>query len=40
MRDPPFAPVMEGGVAAGFKSVTSDGELLHLARLALKSAAE
>lgn len=40
MRDPPFAPVMDGGVAAGFKSVTSDGELLYLARLALESAAE
>ena len=40
MRDPPFAPVMEGGVAAGFKSVTSDGELLYLAHLALESAAE
>ncbi|MCH8934847.1 MAG: hypothetical protein IIB90_03935 [Gemmatimonadetes bacterium] len=40
MRDPPFAPVMDGGLAAGFKSVTSDGELLHLARLALESAAE
>ncbi len=40
MRDPPFAPVMEGGVAAGFKSVTSDGELLCLAHLALESAAE
>jgi hypothetical protein len=40
MRDPPFGPVMDGGLAAGFKSVTSDGELLYLARLALESAAE
>ena len=39
-RDPPFAPVMDGGGEAGFKSVTTAGELLHLAHLALISAAE
>jgi len=40
MRSPPFAPVMDGGVAAGFKSVTSAGELLLLAQLALVRTAE
>ncbi len=40
MRDPPFAPAMDGGAQAGFKSVTTEGELLHLALLALISAAE
>ncbi len=40
MRDPPFAPTMDGGAQAGFKSVTTEGELLHLANLALISAAE
>jgi hypothetical protein len=40
VRDPPFAPVMEGGGEAGFKSVVSRGELLLLAHLALESAAE
>jgi hypothetical protein len=39
-RDPPFAPVMDGGSAAGFSSITSEGELLYLAHLALESAAE
>ena len=39
-RDPPFAPVMNGGADAGFKSVTTEGELLHLTHLALVSAAE
>jgi hypothetical protein len=29
---------MEGGAEAGFHSVTSEAELLHLARLALDSA--
>ncbi len=40
MRDPPFAPTMDGGAQAGFKSVTTEGELLHLSHLALISAAE
>jgi hypothetical protein len=40
MRNPPFAPLMEGGTEAGFKSVTSEGELLLLAHLALESAGE
>lgn len=35
MRQPPFAPVLGGGAQAGVKSVTSQGELLHLAHLAL-----
>lgn len=39
-RDPPFAPIMDGGAAAGFSSITSQGELLYLAHLALESAAE
>ena len=39
-RDPPFAPVMNGGADVGFKSVTTEGELLHLTHLALVSAAE
>lgn len=38
-REPPFAPRMEGGSAAGFRSVASAGELLTLAHLALLSAA-
>ncbi|HXV85633.1 MAG TPA: hypothetical protein VD793_02985 [Gemmatimonadales bacterium] len=29
-----FAPVMEGGERAGFRSVTTEGELVYLARLA------
>lgn len=33
-RDPPFAPVLEGGERMGFKSVTSAAELLLLASLA------
>ncbi|MEE8115936.1 MAG: hypothetical protein V3T28_02410 [Gemmatimonadales bacterium] len=40
LRTPPFAPVMEGGAEAGFHSVTSEAELLHLTRLALDSATE
>lgn len=35
LRQPPFAPTMDGGVTAGFKSVTTQGELLHLSYLAL-----
>jgi len=38
VRSPPFAPVMDGGVEAGFKSVTSVGELILLAHLALAHA--
>jgi hypothetical protein len=40
MRAPPFAAVMDGGIEAGFQSVTSEGELLHLAHLALHSVSE
>ncbi len=39
-RDPPFAPIMDGGAQAGFKSVTTEGELLQLSHLALISAGE
>ncbi len=39
-REPPFGPVMDGGREAGFLSVTSEGELLHLTHLALLSATE
>jgi hypothetical protein len=39
LRQPAFAPVMDGGDLAGFRSVTSVGELLLLARLALVSTA-
>jgi hypothetical protein len=38
-REPPFAPLMDGGGAAGFRSVASGGELLTLLHLALLSAA-
>lgn len=34
-REPPFAPAMEGGAAGDVRSVASEGELLHLASLAL-----
>lgn len=34
-RTPPFAPVIEGGDAAGLRSLVSMGELLHLAHVAL-----
>ena len=37
-REPLFAPLMEGGERAGLRSITTEGELLDLARLALKSA--
>jgi hypothetical protein len=36
-RDPPFAPIMEGGEAASFRSVAAAGELLTLLHLALLS---
>jgi hypothetical protein len=36
-RKPPLAPVMPGGEAAGFHSITSADELLYLVRLALIS---
>ncbi len=39
-REPPFGPVMDGGCEAGFLSVISEGELLHLTHLALLSATE
>lgn len=39
VRSPPFTPVMDGGDEAGFKSVTSVGELILLAQLALAHAA-
>lgn len=35
LRTPAFAPLMEGGDRAGFKSVATTAELLHLTRLAL-----
>lgn len=38
VRSPLFAPVMEGGERAGFRSLVSEGELLHLAHLALRAA--
>lgn len=38
-REPPFAPLMDGGAAAGFRSVASGAELLSLLHLALLSAA-
>ena len=39
-RTPTFAPVMEGGAAAGFRSVVTAAELLTLARLACLAAGE
>ncbi len=39
-REPPFGPVMDSGREAGFLSVTSEGELLHLTHLALLSTTE
>jgi len=39
-RHPPFAPLMEGGAMAGFRSVATAGELLSLAHLALVAAAD
>ena len=35
-RTPPFAPAMEGGMAAGFRSVTTAAEVLDLARICLE----
>jgi hypothetical protein len=40
VRQPPFAPLMEGGSRAGFHSIASMAELLMLAHLALRLAAE
>ncbi len=40
MRAPPFAAVMDGGIEAGFQSVTSEGELSPLAHPALPSVSE
>jgi hypothetical protein len=34
-RQPAFAPTMDGGTTAGFRSVATQGELLHLSYLAL-----
>lgn len=36
-REPPFAPLMEGGPTAGFRSIASGAELLTLFHLALLS---
>lgn len=38
-RDPPFAPLMDGGATAGFRSVATTAELLILAQLALLAGA-
>ncbi len=38
-RTPPFAPALDGGDVADLRSVTTSAELLHLAALALRSAA-
>ena len=38
-RQPPFAPVMEGGDRAEFRSIVTEGELLDLTQLALIAAA-
>jgi hypothetical protein len=35
-RTPPLAPVIDGGEAAGLKSVVTEGEVLHLTALALQ----
>jgi hypothetical protein len=34
-RTPPFAPLLDGGEAAGLRSLVSEAEVLHLASLAL-----
>jgi hypothetical protein len=39
-RDPPFAPLMDGGGAAGFRSVATAGELLQLVSLALTASGQ
>jgi len=39
-RQPPFAPTMEGGAHAGFRSVATAAELMALAHLALCSVAK
>jgi hypothetical protein len=35
LRQPPFAPLMDGGERAGFRSIASPAELLHVAHVAL-----
>jgi hypothetical protein len=40
VRRPAFEPDFDGGEAAGFRSCTSEAELLYLTRLALHAAAE
>jgi hypothetical protein len=37
VRNPPFAPKMDGGAGMGFKSIVSEAELIHLVQLALHS---
>jgi hypothetical protein len=37
-RTPPFAPTLDGGIAADLRSITTAAELLHLAALALRDA--
>ncbi|MBI3982652.1 MAG: hypothetical protein HY337_07050 [Gemmatimonadetes bacterium] len=37
-REPPFAPIMAGGDRAGFRSVVTEAELLHLVHIALLAA--
>jgi hypothetical protein len=37
-RYPPFAPLMEGGIEAGFRSIESPGELLVVVQLAIAQA--
>jgi len=39
-RDPPFAPLMEGGTAARFRSIATAAELLTLVQLGLLAAAD
>ena len=40
VREPPFGPAMEGGAEAGFRSIISEAELIHLAQLAHRWGAE
>lgn len=40
VRRPLFSPTVDGGAAAGVRSITSEAELLHLIHLALHSARE
>jgi hypothetical protein len=39
-RDPPFAPLMEGGTAARFRSIATAAELLTLVQIGLLAAAD